>query len=199
MAAEGGLFDFGDVVQAITEKLIRRHPHVFGEEDAATAGQSAKGVKLKWEEIKAGERAAKAAKSDAPPSVLDDVAHTLPALARAEKLTKRAAKVGFDWPDVDAVMAKVTEEIAKVEAAKTPAEKHEEMGDLLFALANLARHMGVDPEAALRDANAKFTRRFHYVEERARQDAIPIAEAGLERLDGYWNEIRAADKRKPEA
>jgi MazG family protein len=196
MASEGGLFDFGDVVQAITEKLIRRHPHVFGEEAAAAAGQSAKGVKLKWDEIKAGERAAKAAKHDAPPSVLDDVAHTLPALARAEKLTKRAAKVGFDWPDADAVMAKVTEEIAEVQAAATPADKHEEIGDLLFALANFARHLGVDPEAALRDANAKFTRRFHYVETRARQDAVPIAEAGLERLDGYWNEIRAADKVK---
>ena len=196
IASETGLFDFGDVVQSITEKLIRRHPHVFGEEAAAAAGQSAKGVKLRWEEIKAGERAAKAEKSEAPPSVLDDVAHTLPALARAEKLTKRAAKVGFDWPDVDAVTAKVTEELAEVRAAATPAEKHEEMGDLLFAIANLARHLGVDPEAALRDANVKFTRRFHYVEERARQDNIPIAEAGLERLDGYWNEIRAADKIK---
>ena len=199
MASEEGLFDFGDVVQAITEKLIRRHPHVFGEEAAAAAGQNAKGVKLKWEEIKVGERAAKAARQEAPPSVLDDVALTLPALARAEKLTKRAAKVGFDWPDVEAVMAKVTEEIAEVHAAATQEEKHEEIGDLLFALANLARHMGVDPEAALRDANAKFTRRFHYVEERARQDAVPIAEAGLERLDGYWNEIRAADKLKPKS
>jgi uncharacterized protein YabN with tetrapyrrole methylase and pyrophosphatase domain len=91
-------------------------------------------------------------------------------------------------------MAKVTEELDEVQAATSDAERHEEMGDLLFAVANLARHMGVDPEAALRDANAKFTRRFHYVEDRARQDAVPIAEAGLERLDGYWNEIRAADK-----
>lgn len=196
MASEAGLFDFGDVVRAITEKLIRRHPHVFGEEAAAAAGQSAKGVRLKWDEIKAGERAAKAAKGSAPPSVLDDVAYTLPALARADKLTKRAAKVGFDWPDVDTVMAKVTEEIAEVREASTPADRHEELGDLLFAIANLARHMGIDPEAALRDANAKFTRRFHYVEDRARQDNVPIAEAGLDRLDGYWNEIRAADKQK---
>jgi uncharacterized protein YabN with tetrapyrrole methylase and pyrophosphatase domain len=93
-------------------------------------------------------------------------------------------------------MAKVTEEMAELEAATTDKERHEEMGDLLFAIANLARHLKIDPEAALRDANAKFTRRFHYVEERARQDAVPIAEAGLERLDGYWNEIRARDKAK---
>jgi nucleoside triphosphate diphosphatase len=190
MASEAGLFDFGDVVQAITEKLIRRHPHVFGEEAARNAG----GAKAKWDAIKADERAAKAARQTGPTSVLDDVPQVLPSLARAEKLTKRAATVGFDWPDVPAVMAKVTEELEEVQAAATPADKHEEMGDLLFAIANLARHMGVDPEAALRDANAKFSRRFHYVEDRARQDAVPIAEAGLKRLDGYWNEIRAADK-----
>lgn len=192
MASEAGLFDFGDVVQAITEKLIRRHPHVFGEQAARDAG----GAKARWDDVKEDERAKKAAKRDGEPSVIDDVANTLPALARAEKLTKRAAKVGFDWPDVDAVMAKVTEEIDEVMAATSEAEKHEEVGDLLFAIANLARHLGVDPEAALRDANAKFTRRFHYVEDRARQDAVPIAEAGLERLDAYWNEIRAADKTK---
>jgi ATP diphosphatase len=192
MASEAGLFDFGDVVQSITEKLIRRHPHVFGEHAARDAG----GAKARWDDVKEDERAAKAAKRESEPSVLDDVANTLPALARAEKLTKRAAKVGFDWPDVPAVMAKVTEELDEVRAATSEAERHEEMGDLLFAIANLARHMGIDPEAALRDANAKFTRRFHYVEDRARQDGTPIAEAGLERLDGYWNEIRAADKVK---
>jgi MazG family protein len=190
MAAEAGLFDFGDVVQSITEKLVRRHPHVFGEQAARDAG----GAKARWDDVKEDERAKKAAKRSGEPSALDDVANTLPALARAEKLTKRAAKVGFDWPDVLAVMAKVTEELDEVRAATTDAERHEEMGDLLFAIANLARHLGVDPEAALRDANAKFTRRFHYVEDRGRQDGIAVAEAGLERLDGYWNEIRAADK-----
>jgi MazG family protein len=190
MASEAGLFDFGDVVQAITEKLIRRHPHIFGEEAARTAG----GVKVKWDAIKAGERAAKAEKRGSIESVLDDVPIGLPSLARAEKLAKRAATIGFDWPDAAAVKAKVTEEMAELEAATSQADRHEEMGDLLFAIANLARHLGIDPEAALRDANAKFTRRFHYVEERARADAVPIAEAGLERLDGYWNEIRASDK-----
>lgn len=192
MAAEAGLFDFGDVVEAITEKLIRRHPHVFGEEAARNAG----GAKAKWDAIKADERAAKAEKRGAPASVLEDVPNGLPALARAEKLTKRAATAGFDWPDVDAVMAKVREETEELLAATGETERHEEMGDLLFAVANLARHFNIDPEAALRDANAKFTRRFHHVEERARQDGIPIETAGLARLDGYWNEVRAADKAK---
>ncbi len=129
--------------------------------------------------------------------MLDDVAGTLPALARAEKLTKRAASVGFDWPDLASVAAKVTEELAEVtEAAASgdTAATHEEIGDLLFAVANLARHAGIDAEAALRDANHKFTRRFHHVEARAREDGVAIETAGLDRLDGYWNEIRAADK-----
>jgi ATP diphosphatase len=190
MASEDGRFDFGDVVQSITEKLIRRHPHVFGEQAARDAG----GAKARWDDVKEDERNAKAAKRDGEPSVLDDVPMVLPSLARAEKLTKRAAKVGFDWPDVPAVMAKVTEELGELEAATTDKQRHEEMGDLLFAVANLARHLKIDPEAALRDANAKFTRRFHYVEDRARADGIAMKEAGLERLDGYWNEIRASDK-----
>lgn len=192
MAAEKGLFDFGDVVQAITEKLIRRHPHVFGEQAARDAG----GAKARWDDVKEDERKAKAARKETELSVIDDVPQGLPSLARAEKLTKRAAKVGFDWPDVPAVMAKVTEELDEVQAATSAAGRHEEVGDLLFAIANLARHLGVDPEAALRDANAKFTRRFHYVEARAKADGIAMAHAGLARLDGYWNEIRAADKAK---
>ncbi|WP_137151943.1 nucleoside triphosphate pyrophosphohydrolase [Devosia sp. FKR38] len=194
MASEAGYFDIGDVIQAITEKLIRRHPHVFGEEAARNA-EMAKG---QWEAIKVQERAAKAAcKGDTTPSLLDDVPQVLPALARAEKLTKRAAKVGFDWPDLAAVRAKVEEELAEVveaEASGNAAAVHEEIGDLLFAVANLARKAGVDAEGALRDANLKFTRRFHHVEARCREDGIAPAQAGLERLDGYWNEIRAADK-----
>jgi ATP diphosphatase len=192
MASEAGLFDFGDVVQSITEKLIRRHPHVFGE----TAARDAGGAKARWDDVKEDERKAKAARHDGIASVIDDVPQVLPSLARAEKLTKRAAKVGFDWPDVPTVVAKVTEELDELQAATSDAERHEEMGDLLFAIANLARHLKVDPEAALRDANAKFTRRFHYVEDRARGDGLEMVEAGLERLDGYWNEIRAADKAK---
>lgn len=195
MATERGLFDIGDVIHAITEKLIRRHPHVFGEEAAANAG----GAKAKWEAIKSDERTRKAERrgGDAAPSVLDDVPHALPALARAEKLSKRAASVQFDWPDWRETLDKVREELAEVEEAGAGGDQHkvhEEIGDLLFAAANLARKLGVDPEAALRDANGKFSRRFHYVEERARADAVPLAEAGLERLDGYWNEIRARDQ-----
>lgn len=194
MANERGLFDIGDVILAITTKLIRRHPHVFGEAAASGAG----GAKARWEEIKAEERAGKAAASGAEASVLDDVPIALPALARAEKLAKRAARVGFDWPDTASVLAKAHEEFAETEvaiASDDAAAMHEELGDLLMAVANLARHVGVDPEAALRDANAKFTRRFAYVEGRAREDGVPLAEAGLDRLDGYWNEIRAADKK----
>ena len=195
MASEEGLFDFGDVVQAITEKLIRRHPHVFGEQAARDAG----GAKARWDDVKEDERARKAeAKGTAEASILDDVAHTLPALSRAEKLTKRAAKVGFDWPSWKETIGKVREELDEVEETMTlsheKARVAEEVGDLLFAVVNLARQLDVDPEAALRDANVKFTRRFHYVEDRARQDNVRLADAGLERLDGYWNEIRAADK-----
>jgi len=194
MASELGQFDIGDVIYGITEKLIRRHPHVFGENKADDA-EEAKG---RWEAIKVEERVAKAArKGDEMPSILDDVPQVLPALARADKLTKRAAKVGFDWPDFASVKAKVEEELLEVDEAVASGDKaavQEEIGDLLFAMANLARKAGVDPEAALRDANVKFTRRFHYVEARCREDGVEARDAGLERLDGYWNEIRAADK-----
>jgi MazG family protein len=196
MAKEAGHFDIGDVIYAITEKLIRRHPHVFGDITA----DSAAGAQVNWEAIKTQERAAKAARrGDEVTSALDDVPHALPALARAEKLTKKAAKVGFDWPDFASVMEKVQEEVAEVSEAQQSGDSqatHEEIGDLLFAVANLARHAGVDAEAALRDANVKFTRRFHYVEARSREDGIEPQDAGLERLDGYWNEIRSADKAK---
>jgi nucleoside triphosphate diphosphatase len=193
MAAERGLFTFGDVVEAITTKLIRRHPHVFGEDAARSAG----GAKARWDAVKADERAAKAARKEAEPSLLDDVPHAMPALARAEKLSRRAASVDFDWPDWRQTLAKVREELAETEAAagggSAPAIA-EEVGDLLFAVANLARKLGVEPEAALRDANLKFERRFHHVEARARADGVALAAAGLERLDGYWNEIRAAER-----
>ena len=190
MASERGLFDIGDVIEAITTKLIRRHPHVFGEE----AAKNASGAKGHWEAIKAAERAGKGKGGQ---SLLDDVPHTLPALSRAEKLSKRAATVDFDWPDWQQTLGKVREELdetAAVAGGTDKAKVHEELGDLLFAVANLARKLGVDPEAALRDANLKFTRRFSHVEGRAKTDGIPLAEAGLERLDGYWNEIRAKER-----
>ena len=195
MAKEGGLFDIGDVIYAVTEKLIRRHPHVFGDDDAGNAASS----EQRWENIKAAERAKKAEQrgTDTPPSLLDDVPVALPALARAGKLTKRAARVGFDWPDTASVVAKITEELEEAQeaiAADNAQAIREEIGDLLFSVANLARHAGVDPEVALREANAKFVRRFEHVEARARQDGVGLDAAGLERLDGYWNEIRARDK-----
>ncbi len=193
IASEQGLFDIGDVVYAITEKLIRRHPHVFGEEVARNAG----GAKAKWDEMKAEERARKAARKQVVTSLLDDVPHVLPALARAEKLSRRAASVQFDWPDWRETLAKVREELDEVAAAAETTDKskvQEELGDLLFAAANLARKLGIEPEAALRDANTKFNRRFRYVEQRAAEDAVPLAQAGLERLDAYWNEIRARER-----
>ncbi|GGF22544.1 nucleoside triphosphate pyrophosphohydrolase [Youhaiella tibetensis] len=195
MASERGLFDIGDVIEAITTKLIRRHPHVFGEK----AAEGADGVKVQWDQIKAEERARKSAKRELQASILDDVANTLPAMLRAEKLARRAASVGFDWPDTASVVAKAREELDEVQEAAASGDKDaiaEELGDLLFAVTNLARHLGVDAEAALRNANVKFTRRFSHVEARALEDGVPLAEAGLERLDGYWNEIRKADKAK---
>jgi ATP diphosphatase len=195
MASERGLFDIGDVIEAVTGKMIRRHPHVFGPDAARDAGA----VTVRWDAIKAEERARKAAArpASAPPSLLDDVPQVLPALSRAEKLTKRAATVGFDWPDAASVLAKVHEELDEVEAALGEPDRAavmEELGDLLFATANLCRHAGVPAEAALRYANAKFARRFAHVEARAREDGVPLETAGLERLDRYWNEIRARDK-----
>lgn len=194
MAKEAGHFDIGDVIYAITDKMVRRHPHVFGEIVADDASEA----QVNWEAIKATERAAKAArKGTQMASAIDDVPQVLPALARAEKLTKKAAKIGFDWPDFASVLEKVKEEAVEVAEAHSngdAAATHEEIGDLLFAVANLARKAGVDAEAALRDANAKFTRRFHYVEARCREDGIEPDKAGLDRLDGYWNEIRTADK-----
>lgn len=158
MAEEAGHFAIEDVIGAICDKMERRHPHIFGD-----------GVSAGWEAIKAEERAAK---PDA--SALAGVALALPALLRAEKLQKRAARTGFDWPDPSGARAKVDEELAEVEGARDDAAREEEIGDLLFAVVNWARHLGIDPEAALRAANAKFERRF-----RAMEDAAGDAFAGL--------------------
>jgi len=201
MAAELGLFDIGDVIYAITEKLIQRHPHVFGAQPADGADEA----KLRWEDIKAKERSQKAARiqasggASAPLSILDNIALPLPALARAQKLDKRAAANGFDWPDINAALDKCKEEIAEVSdvlAQNSRSKTEEEIGDLLFAVSSMARHAGVDAEAALCDANLKFTRRFKYVEKRCREDGVVLAKASLETLDGYWNEIRALDKQE---
>ena len=154
IAEQAGHFGLQDVIDAITQKMIRRHPHVFGEGARREDGHA------QWETIKAAERAEK----EPDPSALAGVAITLPALLRAEKLQKRAARTGFDWPDTVGVTAKIVEELDEVERAATQAEREEEVGDLLFAVVNLARHLNVDPEAALRAGNSKFDRRFRAME-----------------------------------
>lgn len=175
IAAERGAFDLADVIDAISDKMERRHPHIFGDE--------ADGGHHRWEEVKADERAAKGAAS-----ALDGVAVGLPALLRAEKLQKRAARVGFDWPDTDGPRAKVIEEIDEVATAATPEAVEEEVGDLLFAVVNWARHLGVDPEAALRRGNAKFEARFKAMEAQA---GPAFAALDLDAKEALWQAAKA--------
>lgn len=187
MAEEAGLFGFDDVARAISDKMLARHPHVFGSEsrDKSSAQQTAD-----WEKIKAAERG--------PARVLDGVALGLPALTRAVKLQKRAARVGFDWPTTDEVLDKLREEMAELVEARdqlTAVEVAEEMGDLLFVMANLARHMGVDPEAALRGTNAKFQRRFGKIEDWLAESGKTPDQSDLAEMDALWNRARAEDKR----
>ena len=186
MAAEGGLFDLTDVLRGICAKMIARHPHVFGTEsrDKSAAEQVAD-----WERIKAAERAGRAEKG-----VLDGVAMGLPALTRALKLQKRAARVGFDWPSSREVLAKIVEEAEELEEARDslgPEEIAEEYGDLLFVMVNLGRHLGVDPEAALRAANGKFTRRFGHVEQVLAAQGRSPAESDLAEMDALWDAAKA--------
>jgi len=183
MAEEEGRFDFGTVVEAITAKMIRRHPHVFGDEQAKADAASQKDF---WEKLKAGERA-----QAGQTSILDDVASALPALTRAEKLQRRASSIGFDWNDPTHVLDKIAEEAREVLDAQTQDEREDEIGDLLFVVANLARHLKVDPEAALRRTNAKFTRRFHFIE-----DVLGdrMGKASLEEMEDLWQKAKAAEK-----
>ena len=178
IAEEAGLFAFDDVAAGIAAKLIRRHPHVFG--DAPRDSGHAQ-----WEVIKAEERA-----KSHDRSALAGVALALPALMRAEKLQKRASRVGFDWPDASGPRAKVVEELAEVEAAVDQDAQEDEIGDLLFAAVNLARHMSIDPEIALRRANAKFERRFRQVESLANR---PLTGQSIEALNALWNRAKAAE------
>ena len=190
IAEEAGLFTFDDVANAMSDKLERRHPHVFGDEAAKPSGSA---QKARWEDIKAAERAGKAQHG-----VLDDVPVGLPALHRAAKLTKRAARVGFDWPSTDEVFDKLDEEIAelRVEIAAGDLDKaREEMGDLLFVVANLARKLGVEPEDALRGANAKFARRFGFIEAELAKDGRTPEQSDLAEMDGLWDAAKAAEKR----
>lgn len=186
MAQDAGHFDFDDVARGIGDKMIARHPHVFGDESNA---KSADQQVSDWETVKAAERAAKA-----KGGVLDDVAMGLPALMRAEKLQKRAARVGFDWPDIVPVIAKISEEAQELADAREAADQahiQEEMGDLLFVVANLARHLKVDPEVALRGANAKFVRRFSYIEQQLAAKGDTPESSSLTEMDALWDAAKA--------
>ena len=185
MAEEAGLFGFDDVVGAISQKMLARHPHVFG---AESREKSAEQQTVDWERIKASERGGR---------VLDGVALGLPALTRAVKLQKRAARVGFDWPSTDEVLDKMREEMAELVEARdrlSQAEVAEEFGDLMFVMANLARHMQIDPEAALRAANAKFSRRFARIEDWLSEAGKTPDQSDLAEMDALWNRAKAEDK-----
>jgi len=190
MAEELGAFDFEAVAEAICEKMVRRHPHVFGEAEHRTAAEQTRA----WEAVKASERAARAPGRRA--RVLDDVPVALPALMRALKLASRAARVGFVWPSAAEVLEKLHEEVGELEAEVAAGDREkaaEELGDVLFVCANLARALDIDPEAALRGANAKFVRRFNYIE-RALEAAGTTPEAStLEVMDRLWNDAKAAE------
>ncbi|MBV8840222.1 MAG: nucleoside triphosphate pyrophosphohydrolase [Alphaproteobacteria bacterium] len=197
MAQEQNAFAFVDVVQAITEKLIRRHPHVFGDK----AGMSTGEVNVQWDQIKAEEKAARVA-AGRPPApgrsgALSGVSSGLPALARALKLQQKAGKVGFDWNDPKAVLAKIREETQEIDAELDGGARHKvaaEIGDLMFAVVNLARHLDVDPESALRETNLKFERRFASIETAlAAMDKKP-QDATLAEMDALWDQAKAAEK-----
>ncbi len=193
MAEEEGAFDFADVASALAAKMIARHPHVFGEGDERTAEQQTRA----WEALKAEERAKKRAGQGLAASLLDDVPMALPALMRAEKLTKRAARINFDWPTPDEVLTKLDEELAELAEARVGGDAEaltEEMGDVLFVLANLARKLGVDPEEALRRANAKFTRRFQYIERRLAEQGR-VGPQPLDDMEALWVEAKRVERK----
>lgn len=189
MAEEAGHFAFDDVVATVSDKMVARHPHVFGDE---SRDKSADEQTRDWEAVKAAERAGRA-----EAGILDGVAAGLPGLTRAVKLQARAARVGFDWPTTDEVVAKITEEARELVEARdslTQDEVAEEMGDLLFVVANLARHLKVDPEAALRGANAKFIRRFRSIEAALARDGRRPEDSDLAEMDALWDAAKAAER-----
>lgn len=185
MAEEEGRFAFADVARAIADKMVRRHPHVFGEAAARDAGmQRAAPSERNWEEQKKAERVARA-----ETGTLSGIPVALPALTRAQKLTARAARVGFDWPDAAAVLDKLDEEVAELRAelpGADPARLADEVGDLLFVLANLARKLDLDPERCLREANQKFARRFGFIEQALAAEGRQPAEASLDEMEALW-------------
>ena len=191
MAEEVGRFDFADVAGAINDKMVRRHPHVFGDVTHKDVAEQTRA----WEAIKAGERAAKSA--ERPASLLDEVPTALPALTRAVKLSKRAARVGFVWPSAVEVLAKLHEEVAELEAEVAAGQvdkAREELGDVLFVCANLARELDVDPEAALRTTNEKFVRRFKYIERELAARGSSPEQSDLAEMDALWDAAKAAER-----
>ncbi|NMB25076.1 MAG: nucleoside triphosphate pyrophosphohydrolase [Firmicutes bacterium] len=189
IAAENQLFDINDVIATITEKLIRRHPHIFGDKEV----KSARDVTINWEKIKQQERRALGREYA---SILDGVPKDLPALTQAEKTQAKAARVGFEWEDVSGAMAKVEEELGELAKAREKADQEAieaEMGDVFFALVNVARYLGVDPEMALRASTKKFVNRFHYIEEVADQHGLRLSAMGLNELDQLWNVAKSQE------
>lgn len=190
IAREEGRFDFGDVARGIVEKMTRRHPHVFGDERYADAAEQT----AAWERIKAAE------KPEQPAGTLTGIPLALPALTRAVKLQKKASKVGFDWGAVEPILAKIQEEIAEIRheiASDAPPERlADELGDVLFAVANLARHLQLDPEAALRGTNAKFERRFQRIEAWLAESGRVPAQSTLAEMDALWDRAKAEEKRR---
>jgi MazG family protein len=190
IAREQGEFDFNDIANAISEKLIRRHPHVFGDENVKDADEQTR----LWEEHKLAERQKKADSENRSHSVLEGISISLPALMRAQKLQRRAARVGFDWPEIAPVMDKVQEELQECRDAIKEKESYEaiqeEIGDLLFSCVNLARHADIDAETALRDANEKFTGRFNRIEAALAEQGKTVNEASLEEMDALWEKCK---------
>lgn len=183
---ELGLFTFASVADGISDKMVARHPHVFGDQ---SRDKSAEQQTKDWEEIKAAERAASSHER-----TLDGVALGMPALTRAVKLQKRSARVGFDWPSTVEVLDKIREEMAELVEAETPDHQHEEFGDLMFVMANLARHLKIDPEHALRDANTKFTRRFNQVEQKLLDQGSSPSQSNLTEMDALWDTVKREEK-----
>jgi len=193
LAAEAGVFDLADVQAAIATKIVRRHPHVFGDAVARTASD----VNRQWERIKADERAAAAdeAGTEAPPkSALDGISPSMPALAASQEMQERAANLGYDWPSIDGVLDKVIEETDELRQAADDAEWTEEFGDLLFVLVNVARRRGIEAEAAVRAANAKFRRRFASVERRAAAQGVALRDLDFDALDALWDAAKAEER-----
>ena len=199
LAAEEGVFDLTDVWQSLATKIVRRHPHVFGEAEARTASD----VNRQWEKIKQGERAAAAAADETgltqPRSALDGISRSLPALAASQEMQERAANLGYDWPSIDGVLDKVREEVGELVEAEDHDHRAEELGDLLFVLVNVGRKTGIEVEGALRSANDKFRRRFRHVELAAAAQGTALRDMTFEQLDALWDAAKADERREASA